>query len=146
MAVFRDKIYVLFVEDEKRGIYEYDINTKKRKVFLYFTDYDAKKHKGDFSYHISAYKDNFYILRHKTESWEDITVYIDTYSKEMELISSTDITTAIAENMKDIHDIVNDHRQPVPHFYIKNGYVYYESRSTTRALFKLTKMELNSLS
>lgn len=135
---------IIIAVPKKGGCYinKYDIRTKSLNVIKEYY-FDSSTNTGNMIRHISSDHQYLYLLRLNMATEANVKLYIDIYSFDFELINSIDITAAVSEGVTSADGANVELRQPVSHFFVNNGYVYYENFSSTRALFELQPVNIN---
>ncbi len=136
MTLTGDKIIIAAPKKGRCCIYEYDIKIKSIAMIKEYL-FDRTINTGDAIRHISSDNQYLYLLRLNMATEANVKLYIDVYDFDFGLINSIDITAAVSEGFTNTDGANIELRQLVSHFFVNNGYVYYENFSSTRALFEL---------
>lgn len=104
--------------------------------------YNDDSHTGETARDL-YYKDGIlYVLRLKSQGEKSSELYIDKYGKDMELISSTNVTDIARSDLEGVED---EEKQAVKEFICTGDLVYYENRSITQFLGKIDGGKLSPI-
>lgn len=104
--------------------------------------YNDDSHTGETARDL-YYRDGIlYVLRLKSQGEKSSELYIDKYGKDMELISSTNVTDIANSDLEGVED---EEKQAVKEFICTGDLVYYENRSITQFLGKIDGGKLSPI-
>lgn len=127
MAAVGDKLFVADITHYGTDIKSYDPKTKEVKIAKSF-EFDYDKMTGEATRGMYFDGETFYMLVLKMESETNFNLRMEAYDKDMNLLNTWDV-----EKFARLPDR-NELRQPVAHFVVENGYVFYENYSSSRFL------------
>ncbi len=135
MTMARNKLLLTRMIDGHCCLDEYNPENKEIKTIMDYGYFDDENNTGKAVRQITSDENTISALILKMETDKKVSMCIDTYDYEMNLLDSSDIS--ILFKCSSSMDKFSQMRMPVSHFFILNNYIYYENFSVTKFLGKI---------
>lgn len=136
MALVGDEIYISSPGKDVCFISKYNTKTQKITRIKEFR-FDIDSNSGETIRHICSDDKYIYLLRLVMEHNSKTHMYIDQYDYSFKSVISIEVTDEVVKYTLEADNRNAELQQLVSKFIVKNGYVYYENFSITRALFEM---------
>lgn len=142
MDSFDDNLLIVRKDSNGARIDEYNVENDSFRTMIEF-EYDNKAQAGDTIRQLYYDEGVISVLRLNKEIGKDAALFLDKYDKNMNLLSSKDISSICGDDNDEITQ--NERRQIVFDFFSINELLYYENQSITRFLGKIEKNNISPL-